>query len=481
MPIYPILFGIYPLLTLLGSNISEVDANVVWRPLWVSLLCVLVLWLAFHLVMRNIHRSALFTSIFALFFFFYGHAFIYLQKITILGVVVGQHQYLLPVVLLALTLVFWWAYRRPRNPASLASSLNLVSIFLLVYPLIQITPKIYNGWSERKVLSEKTGQLVHGYAPDIYYFILDAYARDDVLLDVFKHDNSSFTDGLKDMGFYVGRCSQSNYSRTALSLPSSLNMEYLDALGYGPKTQSAYPVPSVAGNAVPKFLDGMGYQIVAFENGFYVSRWKDADYFFNQSAVNDLNSFERLFVSVSAARIYPDLFSAPPEAQSDLEFRNRTLFTLEQFEETIPAIHSPKFVFAHLIIPHEPYVFGPNGEAVPQNQDANTAYVGQVKYINKRMNEILRDILANSPNPPVILVQADHGTGGRDVKMKILNAYYLPFGSDNLYPAITPVNSFRIIFNEYFGTDYKLLDDISLFSFSKSNFEYEEVPNSCQP
>lgn len=45
---------------------------------------------------------------------------------------------------------------------------------------------------------------------------------------------------------------------------------------------------------------------------------------------------------------------------------------------------------------------------------------------------------------------------------KILNAYFLPGDrTTSLYPTITPVNSFGIIFNKCFGTAYALVPDVS--------------------
>jgi hypothetical protein len=43
----------------------------------------------------------------------------------------------------------------------------------------------------------------------------------------------------------------------------------------------------------------------------------------------------------------------------------------------------------------------------------------------------------------------------------ILNAYFLPSSceTDGLYRFITPVNSFRVIFNNCFGVDLELLKD----------------------
>ena len=44
--------------------------------------------------------------------------------------------------------------------------------------------------------------------------------------------------------------------------------------------------------------------------------------------------------------------------------------------------------------------------------------------------------------------------------MSIFSAYYLPGIEKNpSYDIITPVNTFRIIFNSYFNTDYDLLEN----------------------
>lgn len=44
-------------------------------------------------------------------------------------------------------------------------------------------------------------------------------------------------------------------------------------------------------------------------------------------------------------------------------------------------------------------------------------------------------------------------------------AYYLPDGGDRLlYPEISPVNSFRVVLNAYFGVDMALLPDETYFT-----------------
>ena len=50
-------------------------------------------------------------------------------------------------------------------------------------------------------------------------------------------------------------------------------------------------------------------------------------------------------------------------------------------------------------------------------------------------------------------------------RMSIFNAYYFPNGQyDLLYDDITPVNSFRVVFDSQFQTNYGMVEDKIFFS-----------------
>ena len=152
-----------------------------------------------------------------------------------------------------------------------------------------------------------------------------------------------------------------------------------------------------------------------------------------------------------------------------------TLFILDHLTD-VPAIAGPKFTYVHLFIPHYPYVFGPDGEILTdpgyysgdRGGAVNTTYedsgyVNQIQYIDKRIAPILQTIISKSKNPPIILLMGDHGLVDNNRKTDLL-AYYLPKGNGKLYPSISPVNSFRLIFDEYFGANYPLLPDLTYIS-----------------
>jgi hypothetical protein len=157
------------------------------------------------------------------------------------------------------------------------------------------------------------------------------------------------------------------------------------------------------------------------------------------------------------------------------EKQKRIPYIFEKLAE-VPNMKEPTFVFAHMQLPHPPYVFDRDGTFVTRGEvakrDNKTNYVNQLMFTNGKMKELIDLLLSRSEVPPIIVVQADegpyppgfrlmHATDGElQMKYGILNAYYLPGAEQNvLYPSITPVNTFRIIFNIYFNTDFELLPD----------------------
>lgn len=497
IPFYPLLFVAFPVLSLMGNNINEVEPSFLWRPLLVLLLIAFVLLVILRLIFRDWHRAAVLLSIVIFLFFIYGHIYFYLKKIELGGEIIGRHRYMLPAWLGLLALAVWWVARYVHNPRSLTPILNLVAAFMLVFPTYQIVSYVVERErTERAALESaqlKGTSLPLGYAPDVYYIILDAYGRQDVLQEMFGFDNSAFVKSLQDRGFYVAQCSQSNYGQTMLSLTSSLNFDYLDSLTseLTAGTDKRAPLRALGQyNNARRFFESQGYNVVSFATNFPVSEWKDTDTFL-MPPPKGMSDFELMLAQTSAWRIPMDMVDESPEKRSADWYRTRTKFALQEMEEVVPDIPGPKFVFVHLVIPHHPFVFGPNGEelsydksGVPEFNEYRVKYPDQVTYINKRIEKIVDLILKTSPNPPIIVIQGDHGPAPFDVderRMKILNAYYFPDNTEGLYPTITPVNTFRVILNKYFLQNIPLLEDRSLFSEYDIPYNYKEIPNTCQP
>ena len=493
-PIHPFLFGVYPILYQMAINISEVSFSYMYRPSLLSLAAVVVFILLFRVIYRDWTKAALASTILLILFYSYGHVYIALKGIAFSGLFIFRHRTLIPVWVIGAALALWQIARRSLTGSTLTSMFNAAGLFLLIMPSYQLAAHPFQSRLSRSAAerdAQTLGLKVNGNPPDIYYIILDGYGRSDVLKNEFGYDNSDFLNALRDMGFYVADCSQSNYAQTQISLASSLNFNYIDQLGdqFIPGTNDRAALAAlIKHSALRKSLEAAGYKTVAFATGFDWTQLDDADYYLSpQASSSELNEFEYLLVDTTLARIILDARSGEQEAGSEL-YRERTLFALDKLDK-LSYIKEPKFVFVHLVIPHFPYVFGPTGgpvEAVPagatKSQQSARQYRDQAIYISDRMKEIVPKIIASSATPPVIVIQGDHGPtvpGTPQRRMKNLSVYYLPGSDATLYPTITPVNTFRVILNTYFDQHLEMLDDLSLYSSYDDPFRYKPISNSC--
>ena len=487
-PVHSLLFGVYPILALMAANLQEAPLEDGFRALVVGPVLAIALLAVFAWFIKDWSRAGVLTTILLLSFYSYGHIYAGLKTLGEIGLLIARHRFLLPVWIGITLILVWFIWKRVRTVESATSGLNLVALILLVFPLFQIGSFLARSWSteptENLATNDLTATLSDAEKPDIYYIIADAYSRQDLLADFYSYDNSEFLDQLRLMGFYIGDCSLSNYPKTRLSLTSSLNMNYLEDLGITANDQGDEFWRRIRNNEVRKTLEAEGYQIVSLETGFYWTEWSDADIYLSRrdaglGAVR-LNGFETLLLHTTLVRAPLDLISgqdeeAPAtfEGGTPEEHYEITGYALDTLDE-IAFIDGPKFVFAHLLIPHGPFVFDAEGNFTTEPRSLVESYNAQVTYLNNRLLESLEMIINNSKRPVVIILQGDHGGPGTQLtydRMKILNAYYLPEGLDRLYPSISPVNSFRIVFDTYFGTEFGQIEDLSYYSDSDNFFD----------
>ncbi|KPK91133.1 MAG: hypothetical protein AMJ88_14575 [Anaerolineae bacterium SM23_ 63] len=516
-PLHHVFFAAYPVIALLAHNIEQVRPSQAQRALVVAVVGSIACFLFLKLLLREWRKAALGCTVFVVMFFSYGHIYDLLRQLGGLAEAIGRHRYLLPIWLLAFGIGLWWIRSRLRDVTLITLALNIAAVATVVLPTIRIvvfearfqavqssTVKQDIGECDVSIDPEAT-------PPDVYYIILDAYTSGDTLRDVYGFDNSAFLDNLREMGFYIAPGSQSNYGVTGLSLSASFNMNYLDKLDESfsqPDTADWMPLwPLLTRGIARRNLECLGYKVITFDTGYYWSGWRDADVFFDPSSTaltkferaGGVNAFESMLIESSAGLVITDAATLMPDFLKQAiegpyrEHRALILYQLDSLEKVVPGLEGPKFVFAHILVPHPPFVFGADGEEVDQSgaftlggtneempfEERAAMYIGQVKFINQRISLIVEEILERSEPPPIIILQGDHGLDGPlSSQMAILNAYYLPEGGDqHLYETVSPVNTFRIIFDHYFGGSYGLIEDISYYSRHVDPFNFILVPN----
>ena len=520
--IHPIILSLYAVLALLALNKGEIPLSQAGRSLLVLPLTTLLLLLALRALLRDWPRAALLAAIFVLIGTSYGHVYEILQRIHIGSFIVGRHRYLLPITAILFGLSIWKvAFRRPN--VHLANQFfTIAAAVLLAFPVVDLVLYRLNIQDqgdpqslEAIMMQLQLEELPDAPLPDVYYIILDGYARSDYMLYYLKYDNSAFLEHLRSQGFYVAERAHTNHNWTSLSLASSLNMTYVQNLGLNlvPGTYPGLFTGRIRNSLVRKSLEDLGYTTVALRSGYMNTELIDADYYLAPDPVDlqslkpplSLNAFEGLLLRSTLGLVLWDLSAGEVRSWTRMRtsepfdlLRQIILYQLETLPE-IADMPQPTFTFVHIVAPHPPFLFGPDGEPVDPSEpftfieDADVRlgsehemrYRDQAIFITDRIQAVVDAILARSTTQPIIILQADHGSGavpgwrddsgeGLQQRMAILNAYLLPETcADDLYPEITPVNSFRVIFNCVFGGKIPLLEDRVYNSPWPSNARYK--------
>ena len=495
---YPLLFAAFPILFLYVHNISETSASQIWLPLVISLAATLVLWTVLSFILRSLSKAGLATAIFLVFFFSYGRLY---DALEYWGVFVPQHAHLLPVTLFVWGYCVYFIGRSRKDFRITTRMLNITAVVLIAINLFNIgSYQVKLARLNADTSVESTEQVAAADSPaelsakpDIYFIILDGYAHPDTMKEWYDYDNNEFINNLENKGFFIASGSKTRTPNSSQVMAQILNMEYStpgwkwdEALGeyqeIGSAENSDDPwgngalYQKLAYNEVADFLRAQGYKYIAFGNWYASTRWEsymkdNADLYYNYfetTAMPWASEFHQILWNTTMLRpFYVHLAGN----QYETAHRRQTLHTLEHLK-AMPKVEGPKFVFAHLVCPHAPYVFSPEGEFVAplnwKNHEDKQFYRGQYIFISSEIDKMVDALLKESETPPIIILQSDHGPRphnegiviGSDEWEKILNAMYLP-GMDysELSDSVSQVNTFRLIFNHYFGADYPLLED----------------------
>ena len=489
------MFCAYPLAVVVSANVGTLplDMFVIGRSMLVALVAIILIVRLLKRFQPDVAARAMWMNWVLLVLTFYESA---LQQWRLLGFTTGaaDPRFAVIYVFAALSLATvvsqpWKAYK--RNPIPL----NLFAAALLgatLYPVAAWGMTASLDWrqpADALIKSALSASVRPTTAParDIYYLILDGMGRRDTLAELYDVDLSALVTFLKDKGFYVADASQSNYAQTYLSLASTLNMNYLDDVaGVMRNSRDRHPLDYlVQNNALMQAARKSGYQVVGISSDYLVTeRWDGADICLcPRYGLDELEQRAIWKTPLAALPLGRWTYGA---------HRRKVAGSLESIGEFSSQDHAPVFVLAHVIAPHPPFVFGPDGSPrqPPQGvefdfSDGNhflgsrreyiSGYRDQTQFVTRELIALVESLLKRSGTPPVIVIHGDHGPGamldwktarGTNMRerMSIFAAYYFPDSGPVLYPDISPVNGARTLATRYLGLQLPLLADKSFFS-----------------
>ena len=512
--LHPILIALFPVFLVYYQNIHLLLLDGLILPILFILSIAIALWYVIKIILKNTIKSALLSSFYTFLFFSYGHIFIVIQSNLATEFFISVHVILLVSYTVFVVIGTYYVVKTNRRLNNLTTIANAMSITALVFVFFSIGiynfENIYNNFQV-----EDSNPIVLGNdfkkTPDIYYIVVDEYAPLRTLEKFYDYNNSDFIKFLEEKGFYVTKNSHSNYAQTSTSLASTLNMKYLNYLSEIIENESkdhGILYQMLDNNLVMRNFKSAGYQVYNISSGAWntgsvniadehlCSKNQNIDYrtLYQLKQISVLRAFD-IFIKEPTSRIFHQ------------QHRDTILCQFGEITKIKQITEEPVFVFMHVLTPHEPFVFGPNGEEVDYKytlgpnvetpfgptykfgltpSEEIKAYRDQVIYVTKILRQTIDNLLENSDNPPIIIIQSDTGPFGSFADMakevhhvsriSIFNAYYFPNKEYNLlYDDVTPVNSFRIVFDSQFQTNYGLLEDKSFFSTYEKLYAFTEI------
>ena len=247
-------------------------------------------------------------------------------------------------------------------------------------------------------------------SPDVWHIVMDRYANAGVLRDNYGYDNSAFLQALRDRGFAVEDEAFSNYQVTNQSLSSTLNANYLDHLiaTQDHKLDSVPQFEAVRSSQASRFFKREGYEMI------FASTWADISHT-HDLADRTVNSRP---VSQLPRQVIDQSLLGHLGALADIPFlsgrADQCVREPAKFAELrkIAGEDGRKYVFAHFLLPHPPYLLNKDGECKPVVQeiawDRKRNYLEQLEYANGELLELIDAILAG-PRPATIVIHGDEG------------------------------------------------------------------------
>lgn len=476
--IYPFIVAIFSVLSLVSTNMDRVVVEGFLAPLILllgSCFLTLVVYSISYLILRDKQKSSLVTLIVIVPVLYFYH-FITLINSLKLPIPIGL---LVTFPGLAFLGFIYYILNSPTRLKLIHKLLSTILPFILIIPLILILAYFIKSNPER-VTSENLVLVRPEEPKDIYYIVLDGYGSNKSLKEFYNYDNSDFTDWLVSKGFKINLEATSNYTTTYNSLSSSLYLDYINEISLS-WVGLASPTLLVQDSRVSKALKAIGYKYITFDSGWDPTQG---------NRFSDINFKSYTLGGLATTYLSNTCFYPISRELLTVEQKDRLIGSFSRLKD-LDKLKEPKFIFCHLVTPHPPYIFNSKGDidatAAPNSGSwgEKEKYIDQLIYLNKRLKEIVTDLLEDNSNC-IIVLQADHGTATtyKDAGIKlptdtmvrerfgILNAIY---SKDNSLEVVPPINTFREIFNTYYGTNLEILPDLKYYQWYYSFLSYLDV------
>lgn len=508
-PYYPLLFALHSPLALAVANVGGgVTAGELLRPLGWAVLFASVGWCVGLLVSRDLHRRAMVAAIVVAYLSYGGGVLTGPLRTKGLWEAAGIQPAIALIPLTALLAIVLLASTH-RDLRGATRFLNLATVVLFAFLGFGAARSVLASVAmPRHAIANApaapSGPL--GERPDIYFIVLDSYSSGRALAAQYGHDNSGFEAALRARGFVVPTAARANYPATHLALAAALNWTYLDELArrQGPESRNrGRTYEMIERSRAHAFLKAQGYRLVFFPTSYAgTTRNRAADSVIGRRGASE---FESVWFTRTALTYVGRLCGSsggmcarsewPFEAEGAAAMRRK----MDQVA-VLPRMQGPKLVIAHLMIPHEPFVFRSDcstresywPRAATEDREWRAAYAEQVACVNRLLLPVVDSLIAGSRVPPIVILQGDHGHGrfplGRvpplseisreqiEDRTHVFAAYHMPkVPPAMISDSISPVNVWPLLLTHHFATPTTALPDETYWSTYRRPYDFTRL------
>ncbi len=470
---HPYLIALFPAVNLYVANWTAVE----WKELFLPAIAVLVVAYVVYWSVRRAcsdgEKAAILASWTMACFFSYAilkQLLDYSYRRFLNGTSSLHGEYVLAAWGIIWLLGTTWIFKSKRRLKPMNAFLTSATSMLLAISAITLGYQWYGEghiqkqgkgdvWVQQQVALNKPSQ-----PRDIYFLVFDRYGGTETLRRKFQLDNTQFLEQLRSRGFQVSPKSCANYPRSILSICSTLNLSYLPEESHS----DSYYSRMIDDHLVGRFMKELGYEYHHFGNWYQPLR-------------SNKNATQVYSKSLLPSEYADSLYAKTPLSKV-VRGKSKYELVISKFRQVaeLSKNKAPTFAYAHFLVPHPPYVLERDGSKIPWSKtrygDPTEGYAKQLEGTNKLILDMVDKILKGSDQVPIIILQADEGPylsqedHSLDQKLqiltrtRILSACLLPNsdGEDSKIIApesFSPVNTFRLIFREYFGAALELLPD----------------------
>ncbi|MBI2729336.1 MAG: sulfatase-like hydrolase/transferase [Sphingobacteriales bacterium] len=401
-----------------------------------------------------------------------------------------SYRYLLPLIIIMLALLFIYLRKSTRDLTRLNTFLFLAVSLNLLLEVFLFSKNSFTKADLKNDLGDPNLTEVKNFTPctnceqpDIFYIVFDEYTSSDCLKKYWNYSNDTLDNYLLSNNFFISKKSRSNYCFTTFSVSSIMEMQYLNL---PPDYTQAVAKDFARGeytlmrNSAIKILEKQGYNIHNHSIFDFENHPTELGTYFYQLRgmyVDDETLFGR--VKRDIGWNFASLFSRDPRKAVEQLVKEKTDHNVEgkkySFALAKDAIKNEDpakkdFFFFHFLLPHDPFVFDAKGN-IKYYSDYRSSlqekYLEQLKYTNTLLVDMVDYINKHYNKKAVIVVQGDHGFKEwpgeehfEDIAFQNLNATYLPDTTyTGYYDGVSSVNTFRLLFNHYFNSNFNILPD----------------------